>query len=43
MRVSKEPMEPLRCWKELWLGERASRPKKTVRSAGAARPTTPRR
>ena len=27
MRISKDPMEPLRCWKELFLGERALRTK----------------
>ena len=32
MRVSKDPMEPLRCWKELFFGERGgSRPKKVSR------------
>ncbi len=31
MRVSKDPMEPLRCWKELFLGERAFRTKKSSR------------
>jgi hypothetical protein len=31
MRTSKDPMEPLRCWKELLVGERAFRPKRTTR------------
>ena len=31
MRVSRDPMEPLRCWKELFFGEKAFRPKKTGR------------
>ena len=31
MRTSKDPMEPLRCWKELLLGERAFRSKKLSR------------
>jgi len=31
MRVSKEPLEPLRCWKELFLGERAFKMKKVSR------------
>ena len=31
MRVSKDPMEPLRCWKELLVGERAFRAKKALR------------
>lgn len=32
MRVSRDPLEPLRSWKELFLGERAFRPKKLPRS-----------
>jgi hypothetical protein len=31
MRISKDPMEPLRCWKELLFGERAFRVKKPSR------------
>ena len=28
MRVSKDPLEPLRCWKELFLGERTFKSRK---------------
>ena len=31
MRVSREPLTPLRSWKELFLGTRAQRPKKSER------------
>ena len=31
MRISKDPMEPLRCWKELLFGKRAFRPRKLSR------------
>ena len=31
MRVSKDPMEPLRCWKELFFGERVIKAKKLLR------------
>lgn len=33
MRTSKDPLAPLRCWKELFLGERSQRSKKQDRQA----------
>ena len=32
MKISRDPLEPLRCWKELLLGERAFKGKKASRN-----------